>query len=94
MPKTGYVAARVEPALKKSAQNVLRRVGLSTTEAITLFLRQVVLQRGLPFEARIPNRLTRAAIEELESGAGESFAGTNAEFFASLGRKRKTKRKI
>jgi DNA-damage-inducible protein J len=90
MPKTGYVTARVEPALKKSAQNVLRRVGLTTTEAITLFLRQVVLQRGLPFEARIPNRLTRAAIEELESGAGESFAGTNAELFASLGRKRKT----
>ena len=89
MPKTGYVAARVEPALKKSAQTVLRRVGLSTTEAITLFLHKVVLQRGLPFEARIPNRSTRQAIDELESGGGESFAGSNADLLSSLSRKRK-----
>jgi len=89
MPKSGYITARVEPALKKSAQTVLRRVGLTTTEAITLFLHQVVLQRGLPFEARIPNRKTREAIEELESGAGERFSGTNEELFESLGRNRK-----
>jgi len=40
MPKSGYITARVEPALKKSAQTVLRRGGLTTTEAITLFLHQ------------------------------------------------------
>ena len=89
MPKSGYITARVEPALKKSAQTVLRRVGLTTTEAITLFLHQVVLQRGLPFEARAPNRKTREAIEELESGGGERFSGTNDELFANLGRNRK-----
>jgi DNA-damage-inducible protein J len=47
MAKSGYVAARVEPALKKSAQAILRGVSLTTPEAITLFLHQVVLQRRL-----------------------------------------------
>ncbi len=84
MAKSGYVTARVEPELKETAQVILREVGLTTTEAITLFLRQVVLQRGLPFEARLPNRATREAIDELEAGGGERFAGTNAELFASL----------
>ena len=88
MAKSGYVTARVEPELKKSAQVILRDVGLTTTEAITLFLRQVVLQRGLPFEARLPNRLTQDAINELEAGGGERFAGTNAALFAALGKRK------
>ena len=88
MAKSGYVTARVEPALKELAQVILRDVGLTTTEAITLFLHQVVLRRGLPFEARLPNRLTREAIEELEAGGGQRFAGTNAALFASLGKRK------
>ena len=39
-----------------------------------MFLRQVVLRRGLPFEVRIPNAATRRAIAELESGKGKRFA--------------------
>jgi DNA-damage-inducible protein J len=88
MAKSGYVTARVEPELKNSAQVILREVGLTTTEAITLFLRQVVLQRGLPFEARLPNRRTRQAMDELEAGGGERFTGSNAELFASLGKRK------
>ncbi len=53
--KTGYINTRVTPALKAEAESVLERLGVSTTEAVTMFLSQVVLQQGLPFKVRIPN---------------------------------------
>lgn len=58
------IRTRVEPELKKDAEDVLAEVGLSPTEAIRLFYRQVSLHRGLPFEVRVPNEATRAAIAE------------------------------
>jgi uncharacterized protein len=62
--KTGYINTRVAPALKAEAENVLERLGVSTTEAITMFLSQVVLQQALPFLVRIPNAETAAALRE------------------------------
>ena len=62
-PKTGYINARVTPTLKQDAERVLTTLGVSTTEAITMFLRQVVLNQGLPFPVRIPNAETVAAIK-------------------------------
>ena len=50
MPKSAMVRARIRPDLKKRAERVFGRLGLSTTEAITLFYRQVELRRGLPFQ--------------------------------------------
>ena len=49
--------------LERGAERVLSTFGVSTTEAITMFLRQVVLNRGLPFSVRIPNAETLAAIQ-------------------------------
>jgi DNA-damage-inducible protein J len=62
--KTETVRARIEPELKRDAEAVLSELGLSTSEAITLFLRQVTLRRGLPFRVHIPNAETRTAIAE------------------------------
>jgi DNA-damage-inducible protein J len=67
--KTGYISARVEPRLKASAGRVLTKIGVSTSDAITMFLRQVVLRQGIPFDIRVPNAQTRRAIEELENPA-------------------------
>jgi DNA-damage-inducible protein J len=68
MPKTAMIRARMEPDLKEKAEQVLAKVGLSPTEAIRLFYRQVSLRGGLPFEVRVPNTKTRAAIAEARSG--------------------------
>jgi DNA-damage-inducible protein J len=90
MSKTGYITARVEPRLKASAGKVLNRVGVSTSDAITMFLKQVVLQGGLPFEVRVPNAETKKAIEELEAGGGETFhASTKEAFDEALGGRKK-----
>jgi DNA-damage-inducible protein J len=68
MRKTRTIRARVEPSLKRDAEAVLKRVGLTSSEAITLFLTQVKLNQGLPFAVRIPNKQTRRAIREAREG--------------------------
>lgn len=70
MARTETIRARVEPELKSEAEAILKEVGLSSSEAMRLFLYQIVRQRGLPFEVKIPNGETIAAIEELEAGKG------------------------
>lgn len=64
MSKTAMIRARMEPDLKDEAEAVLAQVGLSPTEAIRLFYRQVTLRQGLPFEVRVPNAATRQAIKQ------------------------------
>jgi DNA-damage-inducible protein J len=68
MPKTAMIRARVEPELKAEAEEVLHGLGLTSSEAITLFYRQLALQRGLPFAVRLPNALTREALRQAAAG--------------------------
>lgn len=70
MAKTETIRARVEPGLKQQAEAVLGELGLSATEAITLFYRQVTMHRGLPFEVKIPNAETAEALRQAEEGEG------------------------
>ena len=64
MAKTAMIRARLEPDLKRDAETVFTTLGLSPTEAITLFYKQVTLHHGLPFEVRIPNAETRDALQQ------------------------------
>jgi DNA-damage-inducible protein J len=66
MGKTETIRARVEPRLKRDAEAILKRIGLTPSEAITLFLTQVKLRKGLPFQVRVPNAETRRAIREAQ----------------------------
>ena len=70
MAKTQTVRARVEPRVKRDADAVFNKIGLTQSEAITLFLTQVALHKGLPFPVRIPNRATRDALREARDGKG------------------------
>jgi DNA-damage-inducible protein J len=64
--KTQMVHVRIDPRLKKSAERIFTKIGISTTEAIRLFLKQVELHKGLPFRVSIPNEETIAAMMEAE----------------------------
>ena len=54
MARTANVFARVEPELKAQAEQVLDRLGIPMSNAVGMFLRQIVLQRGIPFEMKLP----------------------------------------
>ncbi len=64
MTKTETVRARMEPDLKHEAEKILNKLGLNASQAITLFYRQITLRKGLPFDVRMPNAETRAAMED------------------------------
>ena len=83
MARTSNVFARVEPEIKEQAEQVLDRLGIPMSNAVSMFLRQVVLQRGIPFEVKLPQEapliygsLTREQFdEELQKGVDSIKAG-------------------
>lgn len=84
MQKTEFVRARVTTALKRDVENVLEPLGLSMSEAINLFLSQVRLNHGLPFEVKVPNLKTRQTFEETDQGIGLTHGSTTDKFFKEL----------
>jgi DNA-damage-inducible protein J len=83
MNKSAVVHARIEPQTKKKAEGVLRKLGLSPTEAIRLFYRQICLRGGLPFPVLIANELTTKTLEKSHRGEDVETFDTLEEMFTS-----------
>lgn len=56
MVKTANLYARIEPELKIEAESILSRLGVPVSNAINMFYRQIILNRGLPFAVQFPAR--------------------------------------
>lgn len=67
MAKTETVYTRVDPTLKADAEQILSRLGMTPSDAINIFLNQVVLNKGLPFEVKIPTMTKDDALAILMS---------------------------
>jgi DNA-damage-inducible protein J len=68
MHKLAMVNARIEPKLKRQAEDILHKVGLTSAEAVRLFYKQICLYKGLPFEVKIPNKETIKAMRDADKG--------------------------
>lgn len=77
MTKAATVQARIEAKLKKQADSILKKIGISASQAINALYAQIVLRKGIPFELKIPSDTTQKAIDELENGKGKHFANFN-----------------
>jgi DNA-damage-inducible protein J len=66
--KTSVVHARIEPQTKRKAEDVLHKLGLTPTEAIRIFYRQISLRGGLPFNVAIPNELSSKTLTKSRNG--------------------------
>jgi len=82
--KTSTARALLDPEVKKQAEAILKELGLSVSKSFELFYRQVIAQRGLPFELHVPNEKTRKAIDDSRQGKGKKFY-TAQELFDDLG---------
>ena len=85
MNKTSTVRARIEPDLKNKAEQVFRDLGLTTTQAITLFYKQVELRKGLPFDIVIPNETTRRTFTDTDVGRNLVVCEAADDMFKKLG---------
>ncbi len=68
MIKTATIQTRVDPVVKKKAQQILNRLNITMSEAISMYLSQITLHQGIPFELKIPNELTAKTLKESENG--------------------------
>ena len=83
MARTANIFARVEPELKEQAESVLNQLGIPMSNAVGMFLRQIVLQRGIPFEMKLPKTeplaygslTTEQFDKEIEKGMSDVKAG-------------------
>ena len=85
MPKEAMIRARIEPHLKSEVEDIFQELGLSITEAITLFYRQVKLNQGLPFEVRLPNATTLKTFQDTDAGRNLVKTKDAKELFKKLG---------
>jgi DNA-damage-inducible protein J len=77
MPATATVHIRVDEKVKKRATKALDAMGLSLSDAVRLLLVRVAAEKVLPFDIKVPNRETRAAMEAAERG--ELFRANTVE---------------
>lgn len=83
MARTSNIYTRVEPEIKEQAEKILTQLGIPMSNAITIFLRQVVMHKGIPFDMKLPQNmpvsleaLTEAEFNaEIEKGFNDITAG-------------------
>lgn len=100
MARTSNIFARVEPELKEQAEQVLSQLGIPMSNAVSMFLHQVVLQRGIPFEMKLPDNAPlnyqdlskeqfdaeiQKGMDSLDSGKGYSAESIAAEMRRDFG---------
>jgi len=68
MANATYIQARIDPQVKAEAKSVLDKLGVSISDAVGFYFRQIVMLQGIPFELRVPNALTKETLEKSERG--------------------------
>lgn len=96
--KTANLYARIEPEIKEQAESILSSLGIPVSNAINMFYKQIILQRGLPFAVKLPEAkpvameaLTKEELDaEIEKGYADMLAGNTesaGKVFADIRRK-------
>ena len=84
MAKTDTLHIRIEPSVKEKAEETLSELGLSISDAINVFLRQVIINDGIPFEIRKANynRITLKAMDDAkkQKNVSETFDNVDEMF--------------
>ncbi|MEQ9104562.1 MAG: type II toxin-antitoxin system RelB/DinJ family antitoxin [Rhodothermales bacterium] len=73
MGKTAHISTRINATDKKQAEAVFKKLGISASQAIALFYKQVSLRRGIPFPVELPNEETQQAIRDAREGKVTSY---------------------
>lgn len=77
MAKTANVFTRVDPEIKEKAERILDQLGIPMSNAVGMFLRQIVLQNGIPFEVKLPGEkplsYDRLSEEEFDAAIQEGY---------------------
>ncbi|HIY31380.1 type II toxin-antitoxin system RelB/DinJ family antitoxin [Mediterraneibacter glycyrrhizinilyticus] len=82
MSKSANLYVRIEPEIKEQAEKILSTLGIPASNAINIFYKQIILQRGLPFEVKIPDStpidISKLGAEELHAELEKGYADVKA----------------
>jgi len=84
MIQNSTIHARINSELKKSAENILDQLGMSSAEAIRLFYKQIELRKGLPFDIVLPNKITEETLIKSDEGIDVHRVKDSQQLFAEL----------
>jgi DNA-damage-inducible protein J len=82
--KTTTIQTRVDPVVKHNAQIILKKLNISMSEAISIYLSQITLHKGIPFEIKLPNEITQKALKDSENGKSLHGVHSVDELFREL----------
>jgi DNA-damage-inducible protein J len=83
--KTSFVRTRIEPDIKLKAENILNRLGITPTQAVTMLYKKVIRDHEWPLELKIPNEETQKIMEETDKGIGVVKCKNIKDLFEQLG---------
>ena len=83
MSKTAHISTRINASDKKKAEAVFKKLGITASQAIAMFYKQVSLRKGIPFPVALPNEETQRAIFEAREGKLNTY-GSVEELRAKL----------
>lgn len=70
MRETVTVNARIDSKTKTEASKILAALGMSISQAVSVFFKQIVHTGGIPFEVKLPNKVTLEAVKQAKTGKG------------------------
>jgi len=84
MIQNSTIHARINSELKKNAERILEQIGMSSAEAIRLFYKQIELRKGIPFDIKIPNKLTDETLNKSVKGIDVHQVKDSEQLFSEL----------
>lgn len=85
MAKSAMIRVRTEPELKQEVEQIFKDLGMTTSEAINIFYKQVQLQKGIPFSINIPNKITLRTFKKTDTGEEIIKCKDAQDMFRKLG---------
>lgn len=86
MANTATIQVRIDQNTKQKAVKILNTLNIDMSEAIKMYLKQIILNKGIPFSLRIPNKATARGMVKTESGKDLHEVKNTEELFKELDR--------
>lgn len=86
MSQSAVVHARIDPATKAATEKVLDALGMTPTEAIRLFYRQIAIRKSFPIELKVPNKLTASVLAKSDRNQDVETFDTASDLYSSWDR--------
>lgn len=79
------VKSKIDSSLKSEVEEILNNLGLSHSEAIRIFYKQIKILKAIPFELKIPNHETLKAMQEADNDVNMTKCESAEDMFNKLG---------